>query len=194
MYVNSCLLPTVVYDVDGVIYNIVEDFCKMVPCPVPECYGTHESKRLIPEQADRLHSLYRSADAFAKLRPVIGAHRIFDTEVQGRAVVHIESNNFNQDVRNVKNGLLTRDIPNINWHHVALHVVSDDQKTPVTQAALVVEDKPENLRRYPESTVCILIEHEYNVYGRDKRFICVPTLNAAIDVVEYTIDRLTGGA
>lgn len=179
----------IIWDVDGVLYDIVEDFCGILGIPQPECYDTMESKILTHDQKLRLVDAYRDPAMFALQKPVYGASEIFGFETRGVAESYIHSGNFNAAVAAQKKRNLARDIRDINWSHVSLYVNSVDDKPPFEGATIVVEDKPENLSKYPPSALRILIDHKYNRNYYGHGIVRLPTLAKAIDFIDEYISN-----
>lgn len=185
----------VVYDVDDVLNDLNGHVSKLLNTPNPDNFDISKATNLTDEQKKLVMEAYGNPDTFKTVPYLDDAKKIFDIEKNGKTVVEIHSNNFNQGVADVKRESLKKLFPNVSEDKFHLQVGKWDEKDTRTSPDIIVEDNILNLFKYNIFTVKILIDKPYNqasIYNtRDYKegIIRVANLAEAIETVEKLVSK-----
>ncbi|MBR1455154.1 MAG: hypothetical protein IJ593_11035, partial [Lachnospiraceae bacterium] len=117
---------------------------------------------LSTSQMDEITEMYRSTDTFRNAKWVNGAKSIGKYNIPGKCKVTINSNSFSKDIADLKRKMILKDIKGINEEDLVLKVRDFDKKGIIEDATIVVDDSVENLRKYGDNVIKILIDKPFN--------------------------------
>ena len=156
----------IVYDIDDVINELnkyvfssaglTDKYKDIIYYDIDE--NTHVLTR---EEMDRLNSFYENPLSYKLAELANGAADIPSIEsLNNRVKIHMYSVCMSSTVKDIKIDYLKRNIPKINLNNCTF-IFSDDKK-PLEYADIVIEDKAENILRYRDTVIKILIDKPYN--------------------------------
>lgn len=185
----------IVYDMDDVLINLNNTVCDMLKIPLSTVtlYEIKKCPFLSDDEKERMLKAYAQVETFQLARFNPGATRICDVQASGEAEVFIHSTSLTQEIADLKYQRLTSTIPGLKGTNINL--VSGTHKKPeFVGADTIVEDSLENILKYPETTIKILVDMPYNQYenyGVDSskhRIIRVTDLNSAVNMVDALVE------
>lgn len=178
----------IVYDIDDVLNNLNDYvFNRLGISDRPRQFNIMLCDQYTAEQKEKILESYGNPEVFENVAWVPGAYNIFDIERTGKALVSINSSNFNTEVMEVKRKRL-HEIPNINWDRVNLHIGKGYNKEAIDTADIVVEDCITNTIKYRKDTIKLLINKSHNqaeTYGIDEKVEGIIRVNSLIEANEY---------
>lgn len=155
----------VVYDVDDVLNNLNEYVFNLLNLSPPDRFNIYECNYYTDEQKRQVMEAYKSWEIFTHLQFVPGASEICDIEKTRKAIVWINSNNFTEEIAQIKYKSLTEYIPSLNKERIIMQIMNGDThvtKECIPSTDIIVEDCLLNLSKYGKDTYKILIDKTYN--------------------------------
>lgn len=185
----------IVYDMDDVLINLNNTVCDMLKIPLSTItlYEIKKCPFLSDDEKERMLKAYARVETFQLARFNPGATRICGVQASGEAEVFIHSTSLTQEIADLKYQRLTSTIPGLKGTNINL--VSGTHEKPVFVGTdIIVEDSLENMLKYPETTIKILVDMPYNQYenyGVDPskhRIVRVTDLNSAVNMVDALVE------
>lgn len=180
----------IVYDVDDTLWGLNRVVYPMIAPGLTEkdaiTFNCTKNPHLTKEQQQRALKLYSDPEIVKLCKFFDGIERVFDLEVSGKAEVWISSSNSGEDTKQMKEGRLLREIPNVNPEHLRLTTGFDHTREP---GDILVDDRADNVIN-SDFKYYVLINQPHNrnvVFPENKSVVRVDTLIEAIDVVERIV-------
>lgn len=155
----------VVYDVDDVLNNLNEYATAKagVDMSAIKYFNIRKNTNIPEDGQDRLLELYGNPDTFRHLSFLDAAYHICDIEKEfDNVYVSIHSNNFAQEIADIKTSALLAEIPGITSEKISMEVGSAMSKSAHSEADIIVEDSFQNCLKYSDDTIKILINKSWN--------------------------------
>ncbi len=180
----------VVYDLDGVLNQLNEFIFSQLGIAQKlgiKHYNLYDNTDILTgRDINNIISMYHNAETFRMAPPVVGADRIKNVIKYwpSRVNVIIHSLCYNHRIKSVKMKWIKN---NLEIHNSSMRLEVGSSKGTIKNATIVVEDSLDQLLKYDENTVKILIDKTYNRYYAGEDIVRVNSLNEAIDKVEEII-------
>lgn len=186
---------TIVYDMDDVLNNLNDYVSSALEIPIQNfsIFNISKIDTLTENEKRRILEMYSNPNTFKHLAFRDSAYRIFNAARTGKANVFIHSNNFKQEIADVKTKRILAEIPGAKIENISMTVASADGKRAFTGADIIVEDGFENCLRYESKCMKILIDKPWNqckTYGYIKDpddIIRVGSLREAVNIVDSIV-------
>lgn len=174
----------VVYDVDDVLNNLNNYVCDKLNIDSSKLdnFDIRKCSRLTAQEQENILDMYGRPDTFKNLTYVRGAEDICEIEKTGKALVWINSKCFNQEIADIKAQTLTEAIKGLNPDRLIFQIGTDQKKSGLDFADIIVEDNLLNLRKYSTKTIKYLVNkfhnqsETYNTTDIKEKLIRVPNL------------------
>lgn len=185
----------IVYDVDDVLNNLNYIVFKKLGLlgRMPKLFNISDCDEYTESEKKEIFDCYGNPDIFKATSLVAGADKICQVEKTGRALVYINSRNFNSEVASIKINQLLKNIPGLNYFRIDMQIGLGDRKKISEYADIVIEDCITNLLKYPTETVKILINKTYNqaqAYGitdAEYNILRVENLTQVIELIDELV-------
>lgn len=189
----------IVFDIDDTLNNLNDFVCTHLGISRDKLnkYSIEKCENLTKQQKEAILLMYNDIETFKNLYWVSGAERIedFHSVRIGRFCtgVYIHSTSMTEEIADYKRVILKRDFPIIPDKNISLEYGSN-KKSCFNDAFIVVEDNIENLLKYPDGTIKILIDKPNNkdeIYGVNPNtsgIIRVVNLSSALNVISSILN------
>lgn len=184
----------VVYDVDDVLNDLNEQVFKRIGGTWrPNRFNIRECAGVTEELAEKVLKSYQDPELFKVVNWVPGYKDITKIEETNRARVWINSNSFNNDIRNIKAYRISNELSEVNPDRVVLQVSGTEGKQAI-RASIVIEDHIANCLKYADWAVKILVDKTWNSaieYGIDEEDNYIIRVNSLVEANEAVREIIT---